>query len=141
MPCPLGARGPPPTGILAQLALTSHLAQLDLYRRDREQMIARCEVRRSREVRPARLFGRHVVGDHRIGSSPAPQIEEPLAFHRQLELPLEPDGRAGEDWIGPRRGVQPDLVRRPLDRRVVDGHCHTGVPHTSGVLFRQHGIR
>src|SRR5881396_759935 len=124
-----------------QRAYPSDLAQLDLERRDRVQTILRRERRSRREERPPGLLDRHEVVERRIGNSPAPEIEESLAFHRQLDLALDSHGIAREDRIGPSGGVQPDLVRGPLDRGIIDGHGEATVPRTYGVLFGQNRVR
>src|SRR2546422_4466877 len=77
-----------------QRAYPSDLAQLDLERRDRVQTILSRERRSRREERPPVLLDRHEVVERRIGSSPAPEIEEPLAFNRQLDLALDSHGIA-----------------------------------------------
>src|SRR5207249_8270918 len=52
-------------------------------------------------VRDAPCLGGHVVVDRRIGNAPAAQVEEPLAFHAQLEPTLgarSEERRVGKEW-------------------------------------------
>ncbi len=85
-------------------------------------------------------LGRQVVGDRRIGVTPASQVEEALALHRQLEPAFVPHGCSGKDLISPRRRVQSDLVERiwsqqriPTTHGIIEqGHGDAIIPHTSG---------
>src|SRR5438034_770108 len=123
-----------------QRAYPSDLAQLDLERRDRVQTILRRERRSRREERPPGLLDRHEVVERRIGNSPAPKIEEPLAFHRQLDLALDSHGRAREGYIRPWSGVGPDPVRGPLDHRISDRNRHASIDRKSTRLNSSHTV-
>src|SRR5256885_6137388 len=126
-----------PPGILLQRACPSDLAQLDLERWDRVQTIPSRERRSRGEERPPVLLDRHEVVDRRIGNSPAPEIEEPLAFHRQLDLALDSHGSAREGWIRPWSGVGPDPVGGPLNHRISDGHYHASIRCASRIFRYQ----
>src|SRR2546422_426735 len=70
----------------------------------------------------------------------SPSLKDPLALHPQLEPALDPHRIARGGLIG-ERWVEPDLVRCPLDRGIIDGHGHLSVPDTAGVLRLQKAVR
>src|SRR2546426_8087607 len=75
----------------ARILLKTALAQIDLILRDRiDQVLRQRECRRRAERSEPRLLFREIVRDHRIRATPAPDVEEPLALHRQLEASLIP---------------------------------------------------
>src|SRR6266849_1057897 len=120
------ARRKLPTGVLHQLADAAHLTQVDLDRRDREVHVPHREGRLRRLVRSPRLFDGEITVDRRgrVGLTIAPQIEEALAFHSQLEPPLCANRSQSSARVG-ERGIESDFVRRPLDAGVSDQNGET----------------
>ena len=100
------------------------MTQLDLYLRDRIQVMTTLKLRRSCHPAQPGFLDRQVVGDHAIGGCPAAQIEEPLAFHRELQPTLVPHGPSGKGLIGPRGSVLADLVYGPGSQQGVLGRGH-----------------
>src|SRR5712664_4327356 len=101
-----------PTGVLHQLPNASHLAQVNLDRRDREVHVPHREGQLRLLVHSPRQFDCEITVDRlgRVGLTIAPQIEEALAFHSQLEPPLCANRSQSSARVG-ERGVQSDFVR------------------------------
>src|SRR2546427_11458162 len=85
-PPPAGRRELP-TVVLHQLVYAADLAQVDLDRRDREVHVPHRERQLRLLVRSPRLFDVEIIVDglRRVALTIAPQIEETLAFHSQLQ--------------------------------------------------------
>src|SRR5206468_5710510 len=73
-------------------------------------------LRYAGEVWDVPSLDRDVVVDLRVRGAPAPQVEEALAFHRQLEPPLILNGLVCLGRAGKRQRIQADSVFRP-DRK------------------------
>src|SRR5437773_1080559 len=113
-----------PPRILHQPVYAPHPAQLDLNGRDRIETVASRVDRRGEVRSPVPLFP-EVGGDLGDRDAPAPQVEEPLAFHPELEPAFVAHVLACRVLIRPRAGVEPDAIHRPrrgdgIERGVLD---------------------
>ena len=101
------------------------------------------------QIRSPGLLDVDVAVDGRVGDSPAPQVEEPVAFHRQLEPALQLNGGPCKLLVSPRCGVPSDSVQGPGSPQGVEiglmnhryGHAgQTGIGRARRVLGLYQGI-
>src|SRR2546430_12716801 len=83
------------------------------------------------QIRSPGLLDVDVAADGRVGDSPAPQVEEPVAFHRQLEPAMEGHRFFRSEEHTSELQSQSNLVCRLLLEKKKNTHTQVHIYHSS----------